>query len=97
MPNQLDSLAIRRVHLNVQSLDGIVLRDGIAAHRADFRLSVDLYVKVVVVDLYGHYLRFLDSEGQVEYANYDFASYTYVKFGECHQVLKEFLIRMRFI
>lgn len=71
------------VALLVSDEEGRVLADVANAGREDFRLSVALPSGPVTVDLYGHYLRFIESGEKAIYHGTDAACRTYVKFGEC--------------
>ncbi|KIF81698.1 hypothetical protein [Noviherbaspirillum autotrophicum] len=77
------------VTLRVTDDEGRVLVDAANAGRDDYRLSVALLNGPVIVDLYGHYLRFVDTGGKAAYRGTDAASRTYVKFGECIQDKRE--------
>jgi hypothetical protein len=77
------------IALRVTDDEDRVLVDVPDAGRDDYRLSVALPGGPVTVDLYGHYLRFIDSGGKTAYRGTDAACRTYVKFGECVQDKRE--------
>lgn len=90
--NRMFAGVLRRtpaVALHVTDEEGRVLADVANAGRDDYRLSVALLSGTVTVDLYGHYLRFIDSGGKSVYHGTDAACRTYVKFGECVQDKRE--------
>lgn len=80
------------VALHVTDEEGRVLADVPNAGRGDYLLSVTLLSGPVTVDLYGHYLRFVDNGGKAAYHGTDAACRTYVKFGECIQDKRELYI-----
>lgn len=77
------------VALRVTDDGGRVLADVANAGRDDYRLSVALPSGPVMVDLYGHYLRFMEGGGKAAYRGADAACRTYVKFGACIQDKRE--------
>lgn len=83
-PAALPSAALR-----VTDEGGQLLANVRVASRSDYMLSVELPASTVVVDLYPHYIRFVERGGRSAYRTCDFACHTYVKFGECLQDRRE--------
>lgn len=77
--------AAPRIALRVTDERGAVLAGTDDAQRDDYRLRVELDSGAVIVDLYPHYLAFIENGASGEYRASDFACHTYVKFGHCIQ------------
>lgn len=77
--------AAPRIALRVTDERGAVLAETDYAQRDDYRLRVELDSGTVIVDLYPHYLAFIEQGASGEYRASDFACHTYVKFGHCIQ------------